>query len=82
VPRRWLRRAGDGGAAPMGDVERHRVDALEGRVERLEVALEDLQDALYRQAVAHDKEIGDLRARTKPEQIARDLSENARKRGL
>jgi tRNA A58 N-methylase Trm61 len=62
--------------------ESSRLAALEARVERLETALEDLQDALYRQAVAHDKELRDLRARTAPEQVARDLSADARKRGL
>jgi uncharacterized coiled-coil protein SlyX len=62
--------------------QRRRLDSLEARLERVEAALEDLQDALYRQAVAHDKQLGELRARTKPHQIARDLSEDARKRGL
>jgi uncharacterized coiled-coil protein SlyX len=62
--------------------ESSRVAALEARVGRLESALEDLQDALYRQALTHDKELRDLRARTTPEQIARDLSADARKRGL
>jgi len=69
-------------AAAASGTEPARVEALETRVERLEAALEDLQDALYRQAVAHDQDLRDLRERTRPEQIARDLSEDARKRGL
>jgi hypothetical protein len=59
-----------------------RLDAIEARLQQLEAALEALQDALYRQAVAHDKALDELRARTKPEQIARDLSDDARRRGL
>jgi uncharacterized coiled-coil protein SlyX len=74
TPRRWRR--------ATGTEERTRIDALEARLARLETALEDLQDAVYRQAVAYDKEIDELRARTKPDRIARDLSEHARRRGL
>jgi hypothetical protein len=59
-----------------------RVETLEGRVEHLEAELEGLQDALYRRAVVEDEQIDELRRRTAPEQLARDLSEDARKRGL
>lgn len=62
--------------------EQHRLKLLEARVERLEAALEGLQDALYRQARLEDEAIGELRRRTEPEQIARDLSDHARKHGL
>jgi hypothetical protein len=51
-------------------------------MEHLEAALEGLENALYRQAVREDENIGELRRRTDPEQIARDLSQDARKRGL
>jgi hypothetical protein len=44
--------------------------------------LEGLQDAVYRRAVLEDEHIEELRTRTAPEQLARDLSEDARKRGL
>jgi hypothetical protein len=60
----------------------HRLKLLEARVERLEAALEGLQDALYRQSRLEDEHIGELRRRTEPEQIARDLSDHARKHGL
>lgn len=53
-----------------------------GRIEHLEAALEGLQDAVYRQAVSHDREIAELRRRTEPEQLARDLSRDVRRRGL
>jgi hypothetical protein len=59
-----------------------RVETLEARVEHLEAELEGLQDAVYRRALVEDERIDELRARTAPEQLARDLSEDARKRGL
>ena len=62
--------------------DRGRLDALEARVQQLEATLEALQDALYRQSLAHDKTLAELHERTKPEHIARALSEDARKRGL
>ena len=60
----------------------HRVERLEARVEHLEAELEGLQDAVYRHALAEDEKIDDLRRRTAPDQLARDLSEDARRRGL
>jgi hypothetical protein len=64
------------------DDGQHRLKLLEARVERLEAAFEGLQDALYRQSRLEDQNIGELRRRTEPEQIARDLSDHARKHGL
>jgi hypothetical protein len=60
----------------------HRVKTLEARMGHLEAELEGLQDALYRQAVLEGEHVGELRRRTTPEQMARDLSEDARRRGL
>jgi hypothetical protein len=60
----------------------HRLEALEARMEHLERQLEGLQDALYRQAILEGENIGELRRRTEPEQMARDLDRDARKRGL
>jgi hypothetical protein len=62
--------------------EESRLDALEARVEHLERQLEGLQDALYRQARLEDENIGELRRRIEPEQMARDLDQDARRRGL
>ena len=59
-----------------------RVETLEARVQHLEAELEGLQDAVYRRAVLEDEHIDELRTRTAPEQLARDLSQDARKRGL
>lgn len=56
--------------------------SLTARVERLECVIEGLQDAIYRQAQQHDREIGELRKRTDPAEIARALSADARRRGL
>ena len=60
----------------------HRLETLEARMEHLEAELEGLQDALYRQAVPEGEHVGELRRRTTPERLARDLSQDARKRGL
>jgi hypothetical protein len=51
-------------------------------VEHLEAELEGLQDAVYRQAIREQKNIGELRRRTEPEQLARELGRDARRRGL
>jgi hypothetical protein len=48
----------------------------------LETELEELQDAVHRRAVLEDEHVQELRTRTAPEQLARDLSQDARKRGL
>jgi hypothetical protein len=59
-----------------------RLEALGARVEHLEAELEGLQDAVYRQALLEQAHIGELRRRTEPKQLARDLGEDARRRGL
>jgi hypothetical protein len=59
-----------------------RLETLEARIEHLEVALEGLQDAVYRQAALEEQKLGEIRRRIAPEQIARELSRDARRRGL
>jgi hypothetical protein len=59
-----------------------RLEALEERMDHLEKALEGLQDAVYRQAQLEEENIGELRKRMAPDQLARDLSQDARRRGL
>jgi len=66
---------------PDADVN-SRLEALEARSDRLEAALEDVQDALYRQAQREDETRAELHERTAPERIARELSADARRRGL
>jgi hypothetical protein len=59
-----------------------RLETVEARTEHLELVLEGLQDAVHRRAVLEDESISELRRRTEPDQIARDLNRNARTRGL
>jgi hypothetical protein len=59
-----------------------RLETLAARVEHLEAELEGLQDAVYRQAVLEQENIGELRRRTEPGQLARDLGQDAERRGL
>jgi len=73
--------------APGRDPEQNRrlerrLERAEERIEHLEAALEDLQDALYRQAQRGDKSHEELLRRTEPARIARELSDDARRRGL
>jgi hypothetical protein len=74
----WSRPA-TGAVTP--DVEA-RVAALEARLEHLERAHEGLQDAFYRQSVLEHENISELRRKTEPSRVARDLDEDARRRGL
>jgi hypothetical protein len=60
----------------------HWLETLEARMEHLERALEGLQDSVYRRAMLQDENVSELRRRTEPDQMARDLSQDTRKRGL
>lgn len=60
---------------------RHRDELLE-HMEQLESVIEGLQDAMHREAVRHDELIAALDKKTEPSEIARALSEDARRRGL
>jgi hypothetical protein len=62
--------------------DRRRYEELRDRVERLESVVEGLQDALYRETQRQDERITALHARTEPDEIARALSADARRRGL
>jgi uncharacterized coiled-coil protein SlyX len=84
MARRRARQVG-GDQAPASSPDaawEHRLETLEARMEHLERQLEALQDALYRQARLGDENIGELRRRIEPERMARDLDEDARRRGL
>ncbi len=82
---RDLRRGRPPGSAGTARTEvgadRH-VSILEARIEHLEAALEGLQDAVDRQAVLQDERNTELRRRTDPAEMARALSEDARRRGV
>jgi hypothetical protein len=83
MPTQRTRDASDDAVARSADARwEHRLEMLEGRTERLERQLEGLQDAVYRQAILEDRNIVDLRRRIEPGRMARDLDQDARKRGL
>jgi hypothetical protein len=81
VRRVWRSRSGGRRSRPDRAGWEH-LEALEARMDHLEAELEGLQDAVYRQAVRENENIGELRRRTEPSQLARDLSQDARSRGL
>ncbi len=58
------------------------MEILEARVEHLEAELEGFQNAIHRQSVLHDERLDVLDRRIGPGQIARALSQDARKRGV
>jgi hypothetical protein len=64
-----------------GSYER-RVELLETQVAYLGELVEGLQDAVHRESVRRDDEAAQLRRRVAPREMARALSEDARKRGL
>jgi uncharacterized coiled-coil protein SlyX len=82
--RPWRDRPGESGSRAVEQDRRleRRLETVEARMEHLEAALEGLQDAVYRQAQRDDASIEELRRRTEPDRIARDLSDDARRRGL
>jgi hypothetical protein len=55
---------------------------LRARIDHLEAAFEGLQDAVYREAERYERELADLRRDIQPEEMARALSVDARRRGL
>ena len=59
-----------------------RVTVLEARLEHLESTLEALQDAVYRQSVLEGRQIAELGRRTEPHEMARALSQDARRHGV
>jgi hypothetical protein len=76
---RWQRR--DAVPAPE-QPWKQRVEGLEARLRHVEAELEGLQDGVHRQAVRHHEDIEDVRRRLAPDEMARALSDDARRRGL
>ena len=58
------------------------VTGLSRRVDRLEAQLEALQDAVHRDAIRRDEQQARLERKTEPDELARALSSDARRRGL
>ena len=67
---------------PLDRASERRFEALERRVAHLEGLLEGLQDAVHRESMRRNEEAARLQRRTAPREMARALSEDARKRGL
>lgn len=72
---------------PVGSQDRDpdsaaRIKRIENRLVHLEAALEGLQDAVHRQSIHQDEEITALRHRTEPGELARTISDDARRRGI
>jgi hypothetical protein len=59
-----------------------RITKLEARVEHLGAELEGLQDSVHRQSVLENRQIAELSRRTEPHEMARALSEDARRHGV
>jgi uncharacterized coiled-coil protein SlyX len=59
-----------------------RIATLEARVEHLEAALEGFQDAVYHQSVLEGRRIAELGRLTAPHEMARALSQDARRHGV
>jgi protoporphyrinogen oxidase len=55
---------------------------LRTRMDALESLVEGLQDAVHRESIRYDALIDALQKKTEPSEIARALSDDARKRGL
>ena len=73
---RWLSRL------RPSDARADELRALNARIDHLEAALRGLQDATHRLIVQQNDRLDKLSKRTRPEQMARALSEDARERGL
>jgi hypothetical protein len=72
-----------GGRFARNDSEQPRTnEELHERLERLESVVEGLQDAVHRESVRHDELIEALQKRTDAAEMARALSDDARRRGL
>jgi hypothetical protein len=56
--------------------------AMRERLDALENLVEGLQDAVHRETVRRDAMIDELHKRLEPAELARALSDDARKRGL
>jgi uncharacterized coiled-coil protein SlyX len=67
---------------PLDRSSELRLIDLERRVSHLEELLEGLQDAVHRDSMRRDEETARIERRTVPSEMARALSEDARKRGL
>jgi hypothetical protein len=59
-----------------------RLEAVERQIRHLEGLVEGLQDAVHRESVRRDQEAAEFQRQISPPELARALSEDARRRGL
>jgi hypothetical protein len=55
---------------------------LSERVGHLEALVEGLQDAVHRDSIRHEERLAELERMVQPEELAKALSDDARRRGL
>jgi len=72
--RRWRR--------PLDLQAAGRIETLERRVAHLDGVVEALEDAVHREWVRRDDKTAELERKTQPHEIARALSQDARRRGI
>jgi hypothetical protein len=70
-------RRGPAADTPPGDLH-----SIVRRLDSLEAMVEGLQDAVDRQARRQDERAAELTRRLEPSELARSLSDDARRRGL
>jgi hypothetical protein len=59
-----------------------RLDSLERQLANLEELVEGLQDSIHRESTRRDHEVAELKRQLAAPELARALSQHARKRGL
>jgi hypothetical protein len=59
-----------------------RLETVERQIRHLEGLVEGLQDAVHRESVRRDQEAAEFQRQISPPELARALSEDARRRGL
>ena len=65
-----------------GPSDRAELGRLRRRVDHLESELEGLQDAVHRENQRRAQELSELRRQVQPEELAKVLSADARRRGI
>jgi hypothetical protein len=69
-----------GGSLPADELKR--LERLHQRVDHLEKVVEGLQDAIHRDSIRHEERMAELERKTDPDELAKALSDDARRRGI
>ena len=70
------------GSEPPPADERAWRERVDERLAHLEALVEGLQDAVHRDSVRHEERMAELERKTEPAELAKALSDDARRRGL